>query len=48
MKIDLNEELKPNTTVIHEISPTSKEVKNLYEVFSWGREAMGSIFIMAK
>lgn len=30
--------------VIHEISPTEKNVKTLDQVFSWGREAMGEYF----
>ncbi|PWQ92542.1 hypothetical protein [Leucothrix pacifica] len=29
----------PQTTILHEISPDSADVKTLYEVFSWGREA---------
>ena len=31
--------LNPQTTILHEIDPDSSEVKKLYDVFSWGREA---------
>lgn len=30
----------PQTTILHSIEPNSPDVKTLYEVFSWGREAM--------
>lgn len=30
----------PQTTIIHQVPPESSDVKKLYEVFSWGREAM--------
>ena len=29
----------PQTTILHEIAPDSSDVKKLYDVFSWGREA---------
>lgn len=38
--IDDGDPNHPDTTVIHAIEPSSTDVKTLYQVFSWGREAM--------